>query len=50
LREQPAMIKESMQVAGAAQQKRMEVLLAKLELRMEQLISQEQAKPGSEKK
>jgi hypothetical protein len=49
LREQPAMIQESMKVAGAAQQKRMEVLLAQLEVRMQQLISQE-TKPGSEKK
>jgi hypothetical protein len=50
LREQPAMIKESMQVAGAAQQRRMEVLLATLEVRMQQLINQEQSKPASEKK
>ena len=50
LREQPAMMKESMQVAGKAQQQRMEVLLAKLELRIEQLINQEQTKPASEKK
>ncbi len=50
LREQPAMIKESMQVAGAAQQRRMEVLLATLEVRMQQLIDQEQTKPASEKK
>ncbi len=50
LREQPAMIKESMQVAGTNQQKRMEELLAKLEVRMHQLIEQEQSKPGPEKK
>ena len=50
LREQPAMIKESMQVAGAAQQRRMEVLLATLEVRMQQLINQEQSKPASERK
>jgi uncharacterized protein len=50
LREQPAMIKESMQVAGAAQQRRMEVLLATLEVRMQQLINQEQTKPASERK
>jgi uncharacterized protein len=50
LREQPAMIKESMQVAGTAQQKRMEVLLATLEVRMQQLINQEQGKPASERK
>jgi hypothetical protein len=50
LREQPAMMKESMQVAGTAQQQRMETLLAKLEVRMEQLIAREQPKPASEKK
>jgi hypothetical protein len=51
LREQPAMMKESMQVAGTAQQQRMETLLAKLEVRIEQLIAQEQQpKPASEKK
>ncbi|HEY6305923.1 MAG TPA: DUF2059 domain-containing protein [Candidatus Angelobacter sp.] len=49
LHEQPAMIKESMQVAGAAQQKRMEVLLAQLEVRMQQLIAQE-TKAAAEKK
>ncbi len=50
VREQPKMLKESMQVAGTSQQKRMEALLAKLEVRMEQLIAQEKAKPASEKK
>ena len=50
LREQPAMIKESMQVAGAAQQRRMEVLLATLEVRMQQLINQEETKPAAERK
>lgn len=50
LREQPAMIKESMQVAGASQQKRMEALLAKLEVRMQQLIAEEQNKAAPEKK
>jgi hypothetical protein len=50
LREQPAMIKESMRVAGASQQKRMEALLAKLDVRMQQLIAQEQNKPPPEKK
>jgi hypothetical protein len=50
LREQPAMIQESMKVAGASQQKRMEELLARLEVRMQQLIAQEQNKPGPDKK
>ncbi len=50
VREQPKMLKESMEVAGASQQKRMEALLAKLEVRMEQLIEQEKPKPASEKK
>lgn len=43
-REQPAMIKESMQVTGPSQQKKMEVLLVKLDARMQQLIDQEQNK------
>lgn len=50
LREQPAIIRESMQVAGNAQQKRMEKMLAKVELRMQQLIEQEQSKAEPEKK
>jgi uncharacterized protein len=50
LREQAAMMKESMQVAGANQQKKMEELLAKLDVRMHQLIEQEQNKPDPEKK
>lgn len=50
LREQPAMIKESMQVAGINQQKRMEALLAKLEVRMQQLVTEEQNKPAPEKR
>jgi hypothetical protein len=50
LREQPAMIKESMEVAGTSQQKRMEALLAKLEIRIQQLIAQEQGKAAPEKK
>lgn len=50
LREQPAMIKESMQVAGINQQKRMEALLAKLEVRMQQLVVEEQNKPAPEKR
>jgi uncharacterized protein len=49
LREQPAMIRESMQATGAGQQKRMEAVLAKMDLRMQQLIEQEQGK-GEPKK
>jgi len=44
LREQPAMVRESMQAAGASQQKKMETVLAKLDLRVQQLIEQEQGK------
>jgi uncharacterized protein len=50
LREQPAMIRESMQAAGASQQKKMEKVLAKLDLRVQQLIEQEQGKEAPEKK
>lgn len=49
LREQPAMIKESMQAAGSNQQKRMEVVLARMELRMQQFVEQEQGKAGGRK-
>ncbi|HEY6274007.1 MAG TPA: DUF2059 domain-containing protein [Terriglobales bacterium] len=49
LREQPAMVRESMQAAGASQQKKMEVVLAKLDVRVQQLIEQEQGK-GEPKK
>jgi uncharacterized protein len=50
MREQAAMMKESMQVAGANQRKKMEELLGKLDVRMHQLIEQEQNKPDPEKK
>jgi hypothetical protein len=50
LREQPAMIRESMEAAGASQQKKMEKVLAKLDLRVQQLIEQEQGKEAPEKK
>jgi uncharacterized protein len=49
LREQPAMIRESMQAAGASQQKKMEKVLGKLDLRVQQLIEQEQAKEAPAK-
>lgn len=38
LREQPAMIRESMQATAATQQKKMQLLLVKLEVRMRELI------------
>jgi uncharacterized protein len=50
LREQPAMIRESMQATGAGQQKKMEAVLAKMDLRMQQLIEQEQGKAEPAKK
>jgi hypothetical protein len=50
LREQPAMVRESMDAAGASQQKKMEKVLAKLDLRVQQLIEQEQGKEAPQKK
>jgi uncharacterized protein len=50
LREQPAMVRESMEAAGTSQQKKMEKVLAKLDLRVQQLIEQEQGKEAPEKK
>jgi len=50
LREQPAMIRESMQATAAAQQKKMELLLVKLDMRMQQLIESEQNKTSPERK
>ena len=44
MREQPAMIRESMQATRAGQQKKMELLLVKLDARMRELI---QGQPGS---
>lgn len=49
LREQPAMIRESMQATSNGQQKRMEAAVAKLDLRMQQLIEQEQGKTAPSK-
>lgn len=49
LREQPAMVRESMEAAGASQQKKMEKILARLDLRVEQLIEQEQGKDEPKK-
>ncbi len=50
MREQPAMIRESMQATAAGQQKKMEVLLARLDLRVQRLIQDEQNKTTPEKK
>ncbi len=50
LREQPAMIRESMQATATAQQRKMELLLVKLDLRMQQLIESEQQKSAPERK
>jgi uncharacterized protein len=49
LNEQPAMIRESMQAAASNQQKRMELILAKMELRIQQLIEQEENKAQDKK-
>ena len=43
-------MQESMKVAGVNQQKRMEGLLAKLDIRIQELIVQEQGKPAPNKK
>lgn len=49
-REQPAMMRESMAATSEQQQKRMELMLAKLELRMQQFIQSEQSKSAPEKR
>ena len=49
-REQPAMMRESMQVTSAGQQQKMERLLARVEVRVQQLIEQEQPTEQPEKK
>lgn len=50
MREQPTIIKESMQATAAGQQKKMEVLLARLDLRVQRLIEDEQNKTAPEQK
>jgi hypothetical protein len=42
LGEQPAIMRESMEVAGAVQQKKMETILRKLDERMDQMVKQSQ--------
>jgi hypothetical protein len=44
-REQPAMMRESMEATSAGQREKMEQLLARVELRLEQFIQTEQGKP-----
>jgi hypothetical protein len=44
-REQPAMMKESMEATSAGQREKMEQLLARVEIRLEQFIETEQGKP-----
>lgn len=48
-REQPAMARESLQATSAGQRGKMELLLAKLDMRIEQLIQSEERKPPPEK-
>lgn len=48
-REQPAMMRETMQTNAATQRVKLEAVLAKLDLRIEQYAN-EQGKPDSEKK
>jgi hypothetical protein len=49
-REQPAMARESLQATAAGQRGKMELLLAKLDLRIEQLIQNEEKKTPPEQK
>jgi len=49
-REQPAMARESLQATAAGQRGKMELLLAKLDLRIEQLIQSEEKKTAPEQK
>ena len=44
-REQPAMMKESMEATSAGQREKMEQLLARVEIRLEQFIETQQGKP-----
>ncbi len=50
LREQSAMVRESMAATAAGQQRKMESLMARLELRVQQLALEEQNKNTPEKK
>ncbi len=49
-REQPAMMRESLAATSTGQQKKLELLLARVELRMGQYIEAEQKKSAPEKK
>lgn len=48
-KEQPAMARESLQATSAGQRSKMELLLAKLDLRIEQLIHKEENQNGEKK-
>ncbi len=50
LREQPAMVRESMEATAAGQQRKMESLMTRLELRVQQFALDEQNKNATEKK
>jgi uncharacterized protein len=50
MREQPAMIRESMEATRAGQQKKMELLLVKLDARMRELIEGQPGSSAPEKK
>jgi hypothetical protein len=50
LREQPAMVRESMEATAAGQQRKIESLMARIELRVQQLAVDEQNKNATEKK
>ena len=50
LREQSAMVRESMEATAAGQQRKMESLMARLELRVQQLALEEQNKNATDKK
>ena len=45
LHEQPAIMRESMEAAGAVQQKKMEGILRKLDTRMDQMVNESQKAP-----
>jgi hypothetical protein len=49
VREQPAMLRESMQATASSQRQKMEMLLARLDLRVQQLINDEQNKAVPDK-
>lgn len=50
IREQPAMLRESMQATATSQRQKMELLLGRMDLRIQQLIGDEQNKVDPDKK